>query len=418
MILCTPDRPSPARLCAALALLLLGAVSCRPAGSASPGAADAAPRWVPVERRDIRQTVPFQGELEARNMLQIAVGLQGSAVLAEIAPEGTRVRKGNILARFDSAQIEQDLARQENECVRTRQELESLEKAELPLELLDLESQRADLLAELEAETAFLETARDLASRGLMSDTEILRQREKLAALQLKADRAGTRLRLTSEHLHAARLAKARAALEAAERQRDFTARQLALCEIRAPADGTVSHVPLPVGGEYRTAHVGDNLFRNQVFLCIPQDADCVVRGYVEESALPCIRPGAPAVAVPAAFPDLRLPGRVESVGAMARTRPGQPVWRKYFPVSIALDHLPRELPAGLTVRVEITAGEAASALSVPRAALEDREGRLWVERRTPSGAAAPAEVEIGWTDSEYAEIRSGLSEGDLVRCP
>ena len=123
-------------------------------------------------------------------------------------------------------------------------------------------------------------------------------------------------------------------------------------------------------------------------------------------------------MAVPAAFPDLRLPGRVESVGAMARTRPGQPVWRKYFPVAIALDPLPRELPAGLTVRVEITAGEAVSALSVPRAALEDREGRLWVERRTPSGAAASAEVEIGWTDSEYAEIRSGLSEGDLVRCP
>lgn len=404
----------PATLSALLTLLLSGAVSCRPA----PADGGDAPRWVPVERRDICQTVPFQGELEARNMLQVAVGLQGSAVLAELVPEGTRVRKGDVLARFDSAQIEQDLARQENECVRTRQELESLEKAELPLELLDLESQRADLLAELEAETAFLETAQDLASRGLMSDTEILRQREKLAALQVKADRAATRLRLTSEHLHAARLAKARAALEAAERQRDFTARQLALCEIRAPADGTVSHVPLPIGGEYRTAHVGDSLFRNQVFLCIPQDADFVVRGYVGESDLPFIQPGAPAVAIPAAFPDLRLPGRVESVGAMARTRPGQPVWRKFFHVTVALDPLPRELPAGLTVRVDITAGEAASVPTIPRAALEARDGRLWVVRRTPDGTAAPAEVEIGWTDSERAEIRSGLSEGDLVRCP
>lgn len=412
-----PDHPAPARLCAVLALLLLGGGACRP-GTTSPDPSGDAPRWVPVERRDIRQTLPFQGELEARNMLQIAVGLQGSAVLAEIVPEGTHVRRGDVLARFDSSQIEQDLARQENECVRTRQELESLEKAELPLELLELESQRADLLAELEAETAFLETAQDLADRGLMTESEVLRQREKLDALRVRADRAGTRLRLTSDHLHAARLAKARAALEAAERQRDFTARQLALCEIRSPADGTVSHVPLPVGGEYRTAHVGDSLFRNQVFLCIPQDADCVVRGYVEESALPCIRPGAPAVAVPAAFPDLRLPGHVESVGAMARTRPGQPVWRKYFPVAIALDSLPRELPAGLTVHVEVTAGEATAALSVPRAALEERDGRLWVERRTPSGDTASVSVDIGWTDSERAEIRSGLSEGDFVRCP
>lgn len=402
-----------ARLPATLLLCALALSACRPAAS-DPDA----PSWVPVERADIRQTVPFQGELEARNMLQIAVGFQGSAVLTDLVPEGARVAEGDILARFDASQIEQDLARQENECVRTRQELESLEKAELPLERLELESQRADLESEVQAETAFLETARGLAERGLMSGTEIQIEQEKLAALRTKAERADTRLRLTADHLHAARLAKARAALEAAERQRDFTARQLALCEIRAPAAGTVSHVPLPVGGEYRTVHVGDTLFRNQVFLCIPQDASFVVRGYVEESALPSIVPGAAAMATPAAFPDLRLAGRVESVGAMARSRPGQPAWRKYFPVAIALDPLPRELPTGLSVHAEITAGEADGVLSVPRAALETRGGRLVVLRRSHDGRPEPVEVQIGRTDAERAEIRSGLREGDFVQCP
>lgn len=402
-----------ARLPAAVLLSVLVLSSCRPAAS-DPDA----PRWVPAERADIRQTVPFQGELEARNMLQIAVGFQGSAVLTELVPEGARVAEGDILARFDASQIEQDLARQESECVRTRQELESLEKAELPLERLDLETQRADLEAELQAETAFLETARGLAERGLMSGTEIALEEEKLEALRTKAERAGTRLRLTADHLHAARLAKARAAVEAAERQRDFTARQLALCEIRAPAAGTVSHVPLPVGGEYRTVHVGDTLFRNQVFLCIPQDASFVVRGYVEESALPSIIPGAPATATPAAFPDLRLSGHVESVGAMARSRPGQPAWRKYFPVAIALDPLPRDLPTGLSVHAEITAGEASGVLCIPRAALEARDGRFVVVRRSRGGAPETAEVEIGWTDAGRAEVRSGLLEGDLVQCP
>ena len=400
----------PAIPALALALFL---PACRPAAT-DPDA----PRWQPAELAPIRQTVPFQGELQARDMLQIAVALQGSAVLTELVPEGTRVSAGDILARFDASQIEQDLARQESECVRTRQELESLEKAELPLERLDLETQRADLEAELQAETAFLETARSLAERGLMSETEIALEREKLAALRAKTDHASTRLRLTADHLHAARLAKARAALEAAERQRDFTARQLALCEIRAPADGTVSLVPLPVGGEYRTAHVGDTLFRNQVFLCIPRDTAFVVRGYVEESALPSITPGAPATATPAAFPSLRLPGRVESVGAMARSRPGQPAWRKYFPVAIALDPLPRDLPSGLTVHAEITAGEADSALTVPRAALETSGTRLVVRRRTPSGRPEPVEVTVGLLSPDRAQILSGLTEGDLVLCP
>lgn len=402
-----------ARLPAAILLSALALSACRP-GADNPDA----PRWVAVERGDIRQTVPFQGELEARNMLQIAVGFQGSAVLTELVPEGARVEEGDILARFDTAQIEQDLARQENECVRTRQELESLEKAELPLERLELETQRADLEAELQAESAFLETARGLAERGLMSGTEIALEEEKIGALRAKAERAGTRLRLTADHLHAARLAKARAALAAAERQRDFTARQLELCEIRAPAAGTVSHVPLPVGGGYRTAHVGDTLFRNQVFLCIPQDASFVVRGYVEEAALPSIVPGAAATATPAAFPGLRLPGRVESVGAMARSRPGQPAWLKFFPVTIALDPLPRELPTGLSVHAEITAGEASGVPCIPRAALEGRGGRLVAVRRGRGGAPETVDVEIGWTDDARAEVRSGLREGDFVQCP
>ena len=122
-----------------------------------------APRTASVARGTIRMEIPFQGELEARRVETIAVGVQGSAVLAELVPEGTRVEKGDLLARFDSSQIAQDLARQENELVRARQELDSLEKAELPLELLDMESKRLEARNELEAEKRFLESARGLA---------------------------------------------------------------------------------------------------------------------------------------------------------------------------------------------------------------------------------------------------------------
>lgn len=405
---------------AALALLLAAAV---PACRRAPADADA-PRWVPAVRADIRQTLAFQGELEARTMLRVAVPLQGSAVLEELVDEGTRVHEGDVLARFDSAQIAQDLARQESEAVRARQELDSLEKAELPLERLDLESRRDELLAALRAEEAFLDAATGLRDRGLMSDAELLRQRDKIDAARADADRAATRLDLTAGPLHAARLAKARAALEAAERQRDYTARQLALCTVTAPAGGTVSLVPLPVGGEYRTARVGDSLYRNQVFLCIPRDDARIVRGHVEESALPSVRPGAPATAVPAAFPDLRLPGRVESVGSMARSLPGQPAWRKYFPVAVALDPLPQDqdLPAGLTMNVEIVSGEAPSALAIPRAALESESGRLYVQRRPagapPSASPVRTEVQIGLADTTSVQILSGLADGDLVLCP
>ena len=373
-----------------------------------------APRTAVAARGEIRMAIPFQGELEARRVDTIAVGVQGSAVLSELVPEGTRVEKGDRLARFDASQIEQDLARQENELVRARQELESLEKAELPLELLDMESKRLDAQTEMAAEESYLASARSLAERGLMSEGEVAQQAAKVAGLETRGEQMDTRIELTKKHVHAARLAKARAALEAAERQRDFTASQLALCEVRAPVAGTAVLVPLPVGGEYRTAHVGDTLFRNQVFLCLPDPTEHVVRGYVGEAELPWVKPGSAVAAVPAAFPDVKLSGRVESVGGMAQTRPGQPAWRKFFPVQIALDPISEPLPVGISVRADVVAGKASNALTLPREAVEWRDGRSYV--RKTSGEET--EVKTGLADAARIEITSGLAEGDEVALP
>ena len=389
-----------------LAAILLGA-GCGPNGGAAPRTATAA-------RGAIRMTVPFQGELEARHVEMVTVGVQGSAVLTELAPEGTRVEKDGLLARFDAAQIEQDLARQENDLVRARQELESLEKAELPLELLELESKARDARAESEAEDRFLDSVRALAARGLMSTGEVARQEEKAAALEMRAGQEQERVELTRRHVHAARLAKARAALAAAEQQRDFTARQLALCEVRAPVAGVATLLPLPVGGEYRAAHVGDTLFHNQAFMCLPDPAEHVVRGYIGEAELPWVKPGNAVAAVPAAFPQVRLAGRVESVGGMAQTRPGQPAWRKYFPVQIALEAFSEPLPVGISVRAEIVAGESPNALLLPREAVRWRAGQAFVCR--PGGEEQA--VETGLADDRNVEIMNGLEAGAEVLLP
>ena len=373
-----------------------------------------APRTAVAARGAIRMAIPFQGELEARRVETISVGVQGSAVLSELVAEGTRAEKGDRLARFDASQIEQDLARQENELVRARQELESLEKAELPLELLDMESKRLDAQAEVAAEERFLESARSLAERGLMSAGEVAQQEQKVAGLKTRGEQLDTRIELTKKHVHAARLAKARAALEAAERQRDFTASQLALCEVRAPVAGTAVLMPLPVGGEYRTAHVGDTLFRNQAFLCLPDPTEHVVRGFVGEAELPWVKPGSAVAAVPAAFPDVKLSGRVESVGGMAQTRPGQPAWRKFFPVQIALDPISEALPVGISVRADVVAGESSDALTLPREALEWRGGRSFVRK----ASGEETEVKTGLADAARIEITSGLAEGDEVALP
>lgn len=377
-----------------------------------------ATRTAVVTRGDVRLTMPFLGELETRRMDLIAVGLQGSAVLTELAAEGTRVEAGDVVARFDSAQIQQDLTRQENDWTRARQELDSLEKAELPLELMEMDTQRREAQAELEAEERFLESARNLAARGLMSAGEIAQQESKIMALRERGQQLDARMELTRTHVHAARLAKARAALSAAEAQRQFTARQVELSDIRAPVPGVVTLVALNINGEFRTAHVGDTLYRNQVFMCLPDPSEFVLRGFVGEAELPWVRPGNPMTAVPVAFPELHLSGQVERIGGMAQTRPGQPAWRKYFPVQIALDQCPSNLPVGISVRAEILAGVATNVLCVPRAAVEWREGMAWVQVSSADGNVQARPIELGLADATQVEVRAGLAEGMRIVVP
>ena len=403
---------------AAAGLLLAGAGGCGPAaGGAGEGGGEA--RVAAVSRGDVVRVAVMQGEVTARHVERIAAGVQGPAVLAELAEEGTRVEAGDVVARFESAQLEQDLARQEGEAVRAAQELSALEKAELPLEVLELEGKLKEAEEALEGEKAFAGALRELAGRGLAGEGEVAQQEAVAAAAETRVRQLEERAALTKGHLHAARLAKARAALEAAERQRDFTRRQLEACTVRAPVAGRVSLPPVSIGGEFRTARVGDALFRNQVFLCLPEEGEYVLRGDVGEGDLPGIAEGARARVAVAAFPDLELEGRVERVGALAQSRPGEAAWKKAFPVVVALEGVPEGFPVGLSARAEIEAGAARGVLKVPRAALSwGGDGRAEASVRGKDGGVRRVAVDTGLAGTMECEVRGGLAEGDEVLLP
>ena len=82
--------------------------------------------------------------------------------------------------------------------------------------------------------------------------------------------------------------------------------------------------------------------------------------------------------------------------------------------MQVALDPVPEPMPVGLTVRADITAGEASHALLVPRAAVAWRGAQAVVRRA--AGGETP--VQTGLADETRVEIVSGLAEGDEVLLP
>lgn len=422
------EHRTKGRAWAVVAAIAVMAVAVGGCGRRGGQGVDGEEAWLRAERGDVRPWVAVAGVAAPRRVERIASKLQGAGVLVELAAEGSRVGAGDVVARFETSQLEQDLARQEGEVERARQELASLEGAELPLEVLELEAKVGESESELAGEEAFLEVAGGLAGRGLMGEGEVERQQERVEGVRARLGRDRRRLELTEGALHPARLAKARAALAAAEAARDFTKGQLALCEVRASEGGVVSLVALPMGGELRPAEVGDTVYRNQVFMALPDVGEMVVDAWLEERDWGRVEVGARAVATAAGASGGALAeGVVESVGRVGRG--GR------YPVRIGLEGAV-DWPAGMSVTAKVWGEAAEGVVRVRRdrvrwgaegawvwvpgeAAGEEREQRPGEDPRTPrqdNERAVRRGIVVGAVDEAWAEVREGLGEGAAYR--
>jgi multidrug resistance efflux pump len=358
----------------------------------------------------------YPGTLESRRVEIIMSKFQGTATIVELAPEGQPVRAGDLLVRFDSSQVERDLLKLQRDFQLARADLERLEKAEQPLELGDLEAQRLEAQAAYEAERRYLEDSRALLDEELVSEQEIEQQNLKVEQLRAALDKLDQRIALTREFLHPAARERARATLATAEQELALARRQLEHCVVHAPADGVVVYKPLHVGGEFRTVRVGDTLYRNQPFMILPDMGDLVIDILVPEAELARVEPGREAVVTPLSYPDLKLRGRVETVGSMATTAMERPGWQRYFRAQIGLLESDPRLRSGMSVQAEILSYSAEQAVLLPRVCVRMEGGTPTV--RLASAPDTPHRVKLGWADLRHFEVLEGLRVGDKVLLP
>jgi HlyD family secretion protein len=368
-----------------------------------------------VERGPLAVWSAFRGRIEARRVHTILAPVSGQATLIEIAPDGSLVRAGEVVARFDSSRIERDLVRLEAARVSAQSDFETLAHAEWPLKIEELDRALEEARDRAEEEELALADFRELLAEGLMTAEDIrqqeLRHRQAVARLR----QMETQRRLSLDYLRPLGLAQARARFEAAQREWELARQEIEACVVRAPADGRLVHVPLSLGGEFRAARVGDALFKNQPFLVIPEPGPLVAHGVVPEADLGRVEVGAPARVVPAAFPELSLAATVESVGAAAQMVAGKPAWQRFFPVVIALDGADDRLRPGLSATVFVRRYLNESAVRVPRAAIRWNGDEAWVRVRRPGGTLEPRRIAVGWADDRWFEVLRGLDEGEQV---
>jgi multidrug efflux pump subunit AcrA (membrane-fusion protein) len=178
---------------------------------------------------------------------------------------------------------------------------------------------------------------------------------------------------------------------------------RLAGTVITAPAAGRVLSVAGTVGSRQSPGGTG--------FIVLNGANGVAVRAQFSEADVAHLALGQPARVTLPSRAGSELTGRVSGIDP-AGTRSGRLV---RYGVEIVFDAPPTDLLFGQSATVAVVTASADGVLYAPSAAVRGVDGgRATVTVHTGDGDV-PRTVEIGLRGDQYTEIRSGLSEGDLV---
>ena len=181
-------------------------------------------------------------------------------------------------------------------------------------------------------------------------------------------------------------------------------ARQLvASTRLSAPFNGTVINLNVSVGQTVGTSPI----------MTLATTDQLQARFYLDETDLNKAVVGNPVIITLDAYPDSQLKGRVIMVEPVMQVVDGTPMVVVWAELPIETESA---ILSGMTVEVEVIAGEARNALLVPNQALHKLSSGLFeVYVIQADGQMAATPVTVGLTDFANAEITSGLKAGDLV---
>jgi HlyD family secretion protein len=323
--------------------------------------------------------------------------------VAWVAVDGSHVRAGDVVVRFDATEMQRELENSQDDVTSAQRQIER-ERT-----LGSSTARRRDRTAALAG--VELEMARSLQTddERILSRNEIIETRVDAGLAQAKADHAREVKQVegavsrSQRDVHDIARRGARSAVDRAEQG-------LARLEITAPQDGLLV---LERDWKGNPLRVGDTIWPSQKVAEIPRVSAMEAELYVLEADAGDLVAGLPAELVIEAHPERVYEAKLARVDTLAKPR-HQEVPVQYFAVTLALPQTDEAtMKVGQRVRATIIL-EQGDALVVPRQAVFERDGRLFVHRR--DGAQfEEVEVKLGSSSAGRVVITEGLQEGDRI---
>jgi HlyD family secretion protein len=200
------------------------------------------------------------------------------------------------------------------------------------------------------------------------------------------------------------------------EAQNTVELKTVAYADVQKNLDGATITAPFSGVIMSVVGVAGDSVEEGQTFITMAEMDKPTVQFYVDETDLDMVYVGEDAEIVFDAFPSTTYKGTVTQISPSLQSYDaGYQVLTGLIELTLTDVVASKSLPIGLTCSVEIIGGKSEDTLIIPLEALRDLGDGTYSVFKMTNGKPTFTLVEVGLMDYSYAEILTGLKEGDVV---
>jgi HlyD family secretion protein len=433
-----------------------------------------------VRKINLRDTVIERGTLESQQSIDIVCEMNGwDNKILFILPEGTIVRKNELVVELDSTQLEQDISEAQSAVTEGETQVENaiqelkvqenenesaIRLAEQALDFAKLDRNKyinGDYIVTLsDYEAAISEAITNVGkARRDAENTKILvekgfrgfeqmrdaDQQLKSAELRLRQSKQKKAMLEKYDHVKSMRqydsgveeadfkletqkttaLAKLAQKKRMVEGQKEglklqkerlkLLTENLSKSEIRAPAEGTLTYANERWWGRDEQIREGGSVREGQTIMSLPNMRKMQVEVGVHESLVSKVKVKQPAAIRIDSYPNRSFTGEVKTVAPLAESS-----WNataKNYQTMITIEEIPEDvdLKPGMTAQVELLIGYYPNAIVVPVQAVASHKDKSYVYVETKTNEFERREIVTGNSNVSFVEATEGIAVGEKV---
>jgi len=342
----------------------------------------------PVKKGEFVLSVRVSGQVDASQAFSLVAPRVRNLQLTWLAPEGSIVKPGDPVIRFNATQQQAEL--QDNQSglkiaettlERAKKEL-AIQEKQLALELQQAQRNYDEM--KYEAPRVAEEAKLKLELAQLNNQAKLEQQRADVEKATFEVQRARDKVMLAQ--------------------------RELDQMTLTAPIDGMVVHLDIWKGSAMSKVQAGDSPWPGQAIINLPDLSDMLVKATLSEVDASAVEVDQEAIVAVDAFADTTYKAKVTRKGALARRKdPNSKI--NVFDVDLAILDEDPALKPGMSASAQIIVQRLPDVVSVPLEAVFEKEGKpvVYLEDRTRR------DVQVGRRNDRDIEIVAGLQGGERI---